>query len=50
MQGLGVMETTATSLSRDNPIPILVFALSDPENIYRAVTGEQIGTLVKEEL
>ena len=35
---------------RDNHIPILVFALSDPENIYRAVTGEQIGTLVKEEL
>ena len=49
-QGLGVMDTTATSLSMDNHIPILVFALSDPENIYRAVTGEQIGTLVKEEL
>ena len=47
-QGLGVMDTTATSLSMDNHIPILVFALSDPENIYRAVTGEQIGTLVKE--
>ena len=49
-QGLGVMDTTATSLSMENHIPILVFALSDPENIYRAVTGEQIGTLVKEEL
>ena len=49
-QGLGVMDTTATSLSMDNHIPILVFALSDPENIYRAVTGEQIGTLVKEEM
>lgn len=48
-QGLGVMDTTATSLSMDNNIPILVFALSDPENIYRAVTGEQIGTIVKEE-
>ena len=43
------MDTTATSLSMDNHIPILVFALKDPENIYRAVTGEQIGTLVKEE-
>ena len=30
-QGLGVMDTTATSLSMDNNIPILVFALSDPE-------------------
>ena len=48
-QGLGVMDTTATSLSIDNHIPVLVFALADPENIYRAVTGEQIGTLVKEE-
>ena len=48
-QGLGVMDTTATSLSMDNHIPILVFALSDPENIYRVVTGENIGTIVKEE-
>lgn len=48
-QGLGVMDTTATSLSMDNHIPILVFALSDPENIYRAVNGEQIGTIVEED-
>ncbi|MDO4270103.1 MAG: UMP kinase [Eubacteriales bacterium] len=48
-QGLGVMDTTATSLSMDNHIPILVFALSDPENIYRAVNGERIGTIVQEE-
>lgn len=48
-QGLGVMDTTATSLSMDNHIPILVFALEDPENIYRAVMGEEIGTIVKED-
>lgn len=48
-QGLGVMDTTATSLSMDNHIPILVFALKDPENIYRVITGEQIGTIVEEE-
>ena len=47
-QGLGVMDSTATSLSMDNHIPILVFALSDPENIYRAVNGEKIGTIVEE--
>lgn len=46
-QGLGVMDTTATSLSMDNNIPIQVFALKDPENIYRVVTGEKIGTVVK---
>ena len=38
-QGLGVLDSTATSLSMDNHIPILVFALSDPENIQRAVNG-----------
>ena len=48
-QGLGVMDTTATSLSMDNHILILVFALSDPENIYRAVNGEKIGTIVEED-
>ncbi len=47
---LTVMDSTATSLSMDNHIPILLFALKDPENIYRAVMGEKIGTLVKEEV
>ena len=45
---LAVMDTTATSLSMDNHIPVLVFALKDPENILRAVMGENIGTLVSE--
>ena len=48
-QGLGVMDTTATSLSMDNHIPILVFDLSDPENIHRALRGEKLGTIVQEE-
>ena len=45
---LAVMDTTATSLSMDNHIPVLVFALKDPENILRVVKGEQVGTIVKE--
>lgn len=45
---LSVMDMTAASLCRDNKMPILVFSLSDPENIYRAVCGENIGTIVKE--
>ena len=44
---LGVMDSTAASLCRDNHMPILVFNLSDPDNIYRAILGEEIGTLVK---
>ena len=47
-QKLNVMDMTAASLCRDNKMPILVFNLSDPENIYRAVCGENIGTIVKE--
>ena len=45
---LSVMDMTAASLCRDNRMPILVFSLKDPENIYRAVCGETIGTIVKE--
>lgn len=45
---LAVMDTTATSLAMDNKMPVLVFALKDPENILRVVCGEQIGTTVKE--
>ena len=44
---LKVMDSTATALCRDNNIPLLVFGIADPENIVRAVKGEQIGTLVK---
>lgn len=47
-KGLKVMDSTAASLCRDNSISILVFNLEDPENIIRALNGENIGTLVKE--
>ena len=46
---LGVMDSTATCLAMDNRMPIIVFALKDPDNIYRVVTGEKIGTVVKED-
>lgn len=43
---LGVMDSTAASLCRDNGVKIHVFAISDPDNIVRAVEGEQIGTVI----
>lgn len=43
---LAVMDSTAASLCKDNDIPILVFSIEDPENIYKAVCGENIGTVV----
>ena len=41
-----VMDLTATSLSMDNNIPVILFGLDDPDNIVRAVAGESIGTRV----
>ena len=42
-----VMDSTAFSLCKDNDLSILVFDLTDPENIVKAVSGEAIGTLVE---
>ena len=44
---LKVMDGTAASLCRDNGIPILVFNLDHPENIVKAVQGENVGTVVR---
>lgn len=46
---LAVMDSTASALCKDNDLPILVFSIEDPENIYRAVCGENIGTVVTNE-
>jgi uridylate kinase len=43
---LKVMDSTAASLCNDNNLPILVFNLEQPENIVRAIAGENIGTVV----
>lgn len=45
-KNLKVMDASAIAICRDNNIPLLVFALEDPENIVRAVNGENIGTVV----
>ncbi|NJK69026.1 MAG: UMP kinase [Microcoleus sp. CSU_2_2] len=45
-QDLRVMDSTAIALCKENNIPIMVFDLSVSGNIYRAVMGESIGTLV----
>ena len=44
---LAVMDSTAASLCKDNNIPILVFSIDNPDNIYKAAMGEEnLGTLV----
>jgi uridylate kinase len=46
-KNLKVMDSTATSLCRDNNIPLIVFGIDNPENIVKIIKGEKIGTLVK---
>ncbi|QQK80231.1 UMP kinase [Salicibibacter cibi] len=45
--GLGVMDSTASSLCMDNNISVIVFSISKEGNIKRAVQGEDIGTVVR---
>ena len=46
-QNLKVIDSTAASLCRDNNVPTMIFAVSDSENILKAVYGENIGTIIK---
>ena len=46
-KALGVIDSTAASLCRDNSIPIHVFALSETGNMLKAVFGEDIGTVIR---
>lgn len=45
-KGLCAIDLTAASFCKDNAIPTLVFGLNDPDNIIRAVKGEEIGTTI----
>ena len=44
---LKVMDSTATALCKDNNIPIMVFGIAEPENMVKAVLGQNVGTLVE---
>ena len=47
--GLGIMDSTATSLCMDNKIPLIIFGIDKHDNIIKVVNGEKIGTHVKED-
>ncbi len=44
---LKVMDSTATSLCRDNNIPLIVFGIDNPDNMVKAILGEKIGTIIE---
>lgn len=45
-KNLAIMDATAVALCRDNKIPVIVFNINEPENIYRLAAGEKIGTII----
>lgn len=45
-KGLGVLDSTATTLCMDNNIPLIVFSILEEGNIKKAVMGEKIGTYI----
>ena len=45
-RGLKIMDATASTLSMDNDIDLVVFNMNEPGNIKRVIFGEQIGTTV----
>ena len=45
-KNLNVMDSTAASMCRDNDISLLVFSMKDPNNISKAINGENLGTVV----
>jgi uridylate kinase len=46
-RGLKVMDLTATTMCKENNLPIVVFDMDTPGNLIRVIKGEKIGTLVK---
>lgn len=46
-QGLKAMDTTAITICMENNIPVLAFGLFEKDSLVRAVSGEEIGTLIK---
>jgi uridylate kinase len=46
---LGALDATAVSLAMDNGLPIVVFDMTVPGNISRALVGDPIGTVISEE-
>ncbi len=47
---LTVIDYTATTFCMDKGIPVLLFGMDDPYNIIKAIKGEHIGTIIKEDL
>jgi len=46
-KGLNVMDMTAFTLCQENNLPIIVFDMNKPGNLYNLIQGEEVGTLIQ---
>jgi uridylate kinase len=46
-KNLKVMDSTAFTLSQENNLPIVVFNMNKPGNLFKVIKGDKIGTLIK---
>jgi len=46
-KNLKVMDSTAFTLSQENNLPIIVFNMNKPGNLFKLINGEKIGTIIK---
>lgn len=45
-KGLSVMDMTAFTLCQENKLPIIVFDMNKPGNLFKIAQGEEVGTLI----
>ncbi|MCB0496995.1 MAG: UMP kinase [Cyclobacteriaceae bacterium] len=45
-KGLSIMDMTAFTLCQENNLPIIVFDMNKPGNLYSIIKGEKTGTLI----
>ena len=48
-KNLRIMDLTAVSLCQENNLPMIVFNMDVPDNLYKLVKGENVGTVIKDE-
>jgi uridylate kinase len=48
-KNLRIMDLTAVSLCQENNLPMIVFNMDLPDNLYKLVMGENVGTVIKDE-
>ena len=48
-KNLRIMDLTAVSLCQENNLPMIVFNMDVPDNLYKLVKGENVGTVINNE-